>query len=231
MGEYFSVQSSKLLHQAVIGKEELFGQLPKAKQRAIIASYDGLQNHSEKSFLIKSREAVEDLLFHTPSFTQAWLFFSFILCIMLLLRIEGATTAAWVLPLIALAFSVDNRWNGTQGTAPDAYLFPSEEYVVSHYSDKPLEGSYSDQKQQLLGAWHNYLVAEWTKEAPSEDTEIFSRQVEAGEHAFTTKRLETHLSAAGATSIRQPFGTKPVPLLLVYIFWNFFFALYVNRNK
>ncbi len=67
---------------------------------------------------------------------------------MLLLRIEGAVNAAWVLPLVALAYGIDNRLTGVEnGSAADIAPFPSDQYIESHYLEKPLHGTFNRAKR------------------------------------------------------------------------------------
>jgi hypothetical protein len=186
-----------------------------------------VQNAKAKGFWVKSGEALKALVVDLPAFTQAWLFFSFLVCLFLLLGIEGAAKAAWVLPLIVLAFAVDNRLNGKpHGSAPDSDLFPSEQYVVEHYRTEPLSGDHVQQREQLTEAWQHYLVAEWAHEPYS------TQAIEKGEHAFNTARLKRYLDAQELPEMRAVQGTqKPLLLLAVYFAWNLFFAAYVNRKE
>ena len=47
---------------------------------------------------------------------------------------EGAKSAAWILPLIVLAYAVDNQFTGKSPSSPPDYqLFPTEEKIVQHY--------------------------------------------------------------------------------------------------
>jgi hypothetical protein len=236
MGEYFSIQSSKRFHEAVIGGVDnpdaaaFFNAFPDGRKQIVLTSYHQLQHHIDKGFWLKMGQAFNDLFFHTPSFTLAWMFFSFAVCLLWLFRIDGAATAAWVLPIIAVAYAVDNRLNGVSNLPPDAALFPSEQYLVATYLQKPLSAGVADQGMELTQAWQQYLVTEWALEPASSDPNLFSQQVKKGEHAFTAKRLEVYLAADSQLSIRQPFTVKPLALLMVYISWNLFFAFFISRK-
>lgn len=240
--EYFATQSSRLMHKAVIGdgagdgKQERLAQrfaaLPQEQQQGILDSYDRLQKRSEKGFWVRSGEAMSALLIYLPPFTQAWIFFSLVICIMLLLRIEGAVMAAWLLPLIALAYGVDNRLSGDQrGHAYDGDLFPSEQYLVDRYLGKPLNGSMEEQHQQLTLGWRRYLAAEWAHEQPSEDPDTLIAQAEEGEYAFDVARLQRHIAADHEAQVSQVHVQKPIPLLIAYMLWNLFFAYSINRKE
>jgi hypothetical protein len=230
------------MHETVIGSldgdgkkariAELFAQLPEVQQQEIRNSYQVLQEKANKGFWTRSSEAIRALLFQLPPFMQAWLFFSFCVCIMLLMRIEGAALAAWVLPLVTLVYAVDNGLNGGQREQLfDSDLFPSEQYLVECYLGHPLVGGIGEQHQQLLDAWRRYLVKEWGGEVPGDDPEALAAQAEKGEHAFHVARLQRyrqadHQQGVGTSNIR-----KPTSLLLVYFAWNLFFAFYVNRKE
>ncbi len=244
MGSYFTTKSSQLLYKAVIGapapegniKEarasELFAALPEKQRERIALGYQQVQQQTEKTFLGKSADAIRTLFLGLPSFTQAWLFFSFVISLMLLLRIEGAATAAWVLPLVALAYGYDNRFNGvSSGTAPDAVFFPSEQYLESTYLSEPLQGSFAEQNAQLTDAWRRFLIAEWLHETPNSDVTAFADQVERGEHAFHLARIEKRLEASDSMLNNSSFTKKPIPLLVVYVLANLGFAIVVNRRR
>ncbi len=47
------------------------------------------------------------------------------IAVMLLLQKEGAKQATWILPLIALAYLIDNRLSGQASfISPDAFFIP-----------------------------------------------------------------------------------------------------------
>ncbi|TXI39309.1 MAG: hypothetical protein E6Q59_05165 [Nitrosomonas sp.] len=240
--EYFTTQSSRLMHQAVIGNVdgdakqqrifELFAKLSAEQQMEILDSYQKMQQRSDKGFWVRSGEAVAALLIHLPPFTQAWIFFSLCICIMLLLRIEGAALAAWLLPLIALVYGIDNRLSGdNRGHSFDGDLFPSEEYLVERYLGQPLTGSMNEQHQQLMSSWQRYLTVEWAHQEPSDDSATLTAQAEIGEHAFDVARLQRHITAEQQPPSRQGFAQKPMALLVVYVLWNLFFAYYVKSSR
>jgi hypothetical protein len=242
MGNYFTTKSSQLLYKAVIGMSDgdpkevrtaqFFAALPEEQRDRIADGYQRLQEQPDRNFWAKSREAAAALFYHLPSFTQAWVFFSFVICLMLLLRIEGAAKAAWVLPLVALAYGIDNRLTGTDiGSAPDVDLFPSEEYVVTRYLDQPLHGSYAEQSEQLKEGWYRYLIAEWAHDTPSRDLVAFGDQVEKGEHSFHIARVERRLDSPNETATNSSYTKKPIPLLITYFLCNLGFALFVNRKR
>lgn len=240
--EYFATQSSRLMHKAVMGDingdakqerlAELFGQLPEEQQAEILDSYQKLQGRADKGFWVRTGEAIAALLVYLPSFTQAWIFFSLCISVMLLLRIEGAAVAAWLLPLIAIVYGIDNRMKGeSRGHAYDGDLFPSEQYLVERYLDAPLHGSMNEQHGQLMSSWQRYLTVEWAHQEPSDNPQLLALQAEAGEHAFDVARLQRHIAAEAQPQVSQAYAPKPIPLLLAYVCWNLFFAYYVSRRE
>jgi len=240
MGNYFTVKSSQLLFRAAIGasdgnpKEqraaERFEQLPINQRSSIETAYQRLQAQADKGFVAKSKDAVRSLFFGMPSFTQAWVLFTFVVCLMLLLRIEGATNAVWVLPLVALAYGVDNRITGLErGSASDIALFPSEKYIESRYLDEPLYGTFSEQNEQLTIGWQRYLVTEWVNETYSTDPTMLADQIERGEQAFHIARLELRIQSHEEPS-NSSNTKKPIPLLVTYVLGNLGFAFFVRRR-
>lgn len=243
MMQYVTGQSSLLLHRAVVGdasgggekarRADYFQNLEADDQQRILASMEKVQASNTKGFWQKSGEAAKALLIDLPAFTQAWLFFSFLVCLFLLLRIDGAAKAAWVLPLIALAYAFDNRTNGIPPiSTPDLDLFPSEQYIVERYRSEPLSGDHAQQRQQLQDAWERYLVVEWNHEPLNSDQASSTLSVEKAEHAFNTARLKRYLDAEETPQMRSlQHSQKSLLLLVVYFAWNLFFAFYVNRKE
>ena len=171
------------------------------------------------------------LALQIPPFELAWIAFSIIIPLLLLLRIEGALHAVWLLPLIVLIYGIDNRLNGTPlKISEESKLFPSEDKLVQEYMTEPLSPSIFEQQKQLLGAWKKYLVTEWALEKPSPDEKQFDLQVEKGEHAFTIERLDK-LPKDRLIDDDALFRKKePIFLLSLYFLWNLFFAWIVTRT-
>ena len=237
MGEYFRYKSQLLMYEAVIGDADApmgsrdaenaqrFARLSEAQRLEIAAGYEALEDKGQVSFWRKLGLSFWELAFGMPPFTQAWLFFSLTICLLLLFRIEGAARAAYLLPVIALALMVDTYLSTPPSPHPSTRLFPSEDYLIDKYGGGSLDRSLSVQKDQLFAAWQNYLITEWADTTPSSDPAIFKKQLLDGEHAFNIAQLATLKQPVPEQSSRKPFL-----LLLVYLLWNGAFAFVVNRR-
>lgn len=246
MGELFAFKSQILLYQDVMGispkqetvekqarmrhNAERFQALPLEEKQLILKSYQKLEALLERSFFTKMGRSLHILFFEMPTYEQVWLLLSIVLPILLLKRVEGASQAIWLLPLLTSFYAYDNQLFGrpTSPTA-EARLFPSEEVIVAHYLSEPLSKNVFGQSEQLLRGWKRYLVKEWTKEQPSSDSLVFNQQAEKGEFLFTLARLKA-LPAPNKMLSSKPPAKEPISLLAVYLFWNFFFA-YIAWQK
>lgn len=240
MGEYFSLRSRSLIYEYVMGTSEILkkapGQLPKMDRQAerfaalplsdkqqILKDYKSLQEHAQRSAWIKIGDGLRLLLIGIPSFELAWLFFSALISILVLLKVEGSKQAVWLLPLITLAYAIDNRMTGhTTLPNPDFILFPSEKVIVEDYLKQPLHGNPTEQQTQLKQGWEQYLIANWLPKFNSNIS--FEQQVEDAEFAFTVARLRHLHGQARSAWLNNLHGKTNVVLLTFYIAWNFFFA-------
>lgn len=175
-----------------------------AKQAPIPASYT-----PDKSRLLDE-----------PPFALAWLFFSVVVCLLLLFHIEGAVIASWLLPLLVVGYAYFLYANPPP---PTEGLFPSEAYVRAHYLE---EG------EELLTGWHRYLVTEWAKTSPSSDPAQFEQQLDQGLFAFNYARLKWIREGKGDEVIRAGFATPPSLLrVMCYFIWNVVFAWVITRES
>ena len=123
-----------------------------------------------------------------PPFEQAWIFFSIVIPILLLLKREGAKQAAWLLPLLVIAYGVDNHMTGkVPPVQPDAHLFPSEEVIVKTYLAAPMGSSPEIQREQLEKGWKRYLIEKWSPDLAGDE----NQRLEDAEYNFTVARLHT----------------------------------------
>lgn len=223
MGRHFAVKSKMALFERVmkIQDGELFSQLPIEEQQMLLSAHKTLQEQLEIPFLTKLKESLKLLALDIPPFEQAWLLFSLIIPILLLKRVEGAQAAAWLLPIIVLAYAADNQLNSVKSPlSVDEKLFPSEETILKDYLKEALSPSIFKQQEQLLAGWHLYLIKEWGKEEPSTNPSIFEKQIQKGEFAFTLERTKmTPLTIEGHVNQKMSLG-----LLAIYLSWNLFFA-------
>jgi hypothetical protein len=241
MEEHFNLRSQMLLYEYVMGTaninlnhqeklqrhRERFAALPASKQQEILADYQLLMQQASKSFLAKLKEGAFILLVGISPFKLAWIIFGTTIAILILLKVEGAAFAAWLLPCIALAFAADNALNGYAASVPpDFILFPDETSLIQTYLKEPLSSSLWEQQQQLQKGWQLYLIENWSQ--PINDSAL---REEEGEFNFTVARLEKwhgHFSPHRYLALRE----KSSPLLLsLYVFWNVLFAWIVNRPE
>jgi hypothetical protein len=253
MGEMFAVKSKTLLFKDVMGignqngsmdgesamhyQERLqrnvqrFSELPKWQQSWLQQKYATLQSQTETPFLEKFTRALYILIFELPGLERMWIALALVVPLMLLMRMEGAAQAAWLLPIIVLCYALDNRMNGQPyQIPPDTKLFPTEKIILENYLKEPLAASISEQQKQLLRGWKMYLITEWEKEIPSQELAVFELQAEAGEYKFNVARLG--LLSQNDLKLEAPFHQQePYVWLLLYFIWNLFFAWFVNRSK
>lgn len=234
MGEYYSIRSRMLVYEYGMGTSEIlkkeapevlkaksyrlwFEELPSSKKERIKKDYEQLEQHLHRSFFEKLQGGFSRFFFEMSIFKIFWILFSIILPILLLLKVEGALTAVWILPLLTLCFIVDNLlYAPSTKEAPDASLFPSEEVLLSDYLKTPLTGSLFNQKEQLEKGWQMYLIDRWgSKEASHE---------EKAEFFFTLERLERFHSQK-PEEIPGHLNQK-ISLLQIFLFlsWNLYFA-------
>lgn len=254
MGEFFSHKTRLNIYQMVMGNPQLIHTVPEETkneikekinrnhsrflllpidvQEKIQTQYKDLNAPTKTTFLEKTKRAFNILIFEIPPFSQAWIFFSIILSILLLLRIEGAQAASYLLPFIVLIYGMNNfLFAPLPPKSPDHSLFPSEKMIVENYLDEPFSHQILEQKEQLTKGWKRYLVQNWTKQEPSKDKALFEQQVEEGEFFFQMARLDK-LSGQPLIDTKTMLRTKEAPfVLMLYLGWNLFFALFVNRKN
>lgn len=253
MGELYELKSEMLVYRHVMGNplgvvgaeaavsqdvaaeqrafltrnEERFQHLPEWQKENISIHYQELQKIFDAPFLSKLWKGIKIVLFEMQPFEQAWILFSVIIPIMLLMRIEGAVLAAWILPMLVFFYAIVNQVDGKISLNSAEALFPSENQIVRDYLKKPLSANIMEQRQELMQGWKLYLVKEWTKDLSSSDPEIFKLQAEQGEFAFNIARIEASLNDPRLS----PFQKKESwGILLLYFGWNLFFAGYVQRK-
>ena len=220
MGELFEVKSKMLIYQAVMGTKDesnriRFGNLPEKEQQKLLEGYQHFQEKLEKTFYEKLKQSLKKIL-NLPTFELAWLFFSVILAIMLLKKIEGAKEALWILPLLVFAYAGENRGLSPRILSDDQKLFPSEELIVEKYLDVPFSQNVFEQKEQLKKGWDAYLIKEWAPEGGNEQDGLF---------AFNLERVKI-LAREKPVTRTQP---DSLSLLAIYLGWNISFALVARQ--
>lgn len=244
MGEYFSLRSRMLLYEYVMGTSDMlkgkkdqekklerqaerFKQLPENEQHLLSKDYHQLKDYATRPTLQKIHDGIRTLIREIPPFEQAWIFFSVIIAILILLKVEGAKQAAWILPLLVLAYSIDNQMTGKiPSPSPDSLLFPTEETIVQHYLTEPLSPSLFDQQKQLEKGWKRYLIENWSIHRNQNE----EAALEEAEFHFTLARLNL-LHSQKRSEWLHHFQERLHPLLLFFfLMWNLLFAWGVSAN-
>lgn len=235
MGEYFTLRSRMLSYEFVTGTGEkneknlkYFTLLPLEDQITISNDYQKLVDYAKRPWWVKIKDGLVVVLFRIPPFELAWISFSLVLGILILLKKPGAQNAAWLLPLIVLCYAVNNLNTGVdKGPLPDATLFPSERELLHNYLHEDLSNTIEGQRHQLKRGWEIYLAANWS---PSEHLE-WSNKIEEGEYFFTLQRLRL-LQTQRMNEWLHHFNDKvSYPLLALYLIWNLYFAWSMQRQE
>lgn len=241
MGEYFDLRSRMLLYEYAMGTSTLLKSKPgheeKSQKQAIrfeklpekemlTSDYQQLQDYAKRPVLQKIEEGFRGLIQQVPPFEQAWIFFSIVIPILLLLKREGAKQVAWLLPLLVIAYGVDNRMTGKKpAIQPDAHLFPSEEVIVTTYLDAPLGSNLQIQREQLETGWKRYLKEKWSSNLAADD----NQRLEDAEYNFTIARLHTLHGQPRSEWLHSYHEKVGLLTLLIYLIWNSTFAWIVSR--
>ncbi len=232
MQDHFALKSDSLVYDYVLGKNneqrlEYFHQLQEPTKETILLKYKILLNAFNVPFHEKLQSSIYTIFFKSSIYERAWILFGIVIPIMLLKKREGAKHAAWILPLIVVAFLISNANLKNQTLSEEMKLYPSEDMLVTNYLNAPLSNySYEEQQKLLLKAWHSYLVENYTKEIPATNQNVFKNQVAKGEHAFhAAKLLKMPESRTQKTNDKQSTF-----LMTAYLLWNLLFA-YISSTR
>lgn len=242
VGEIFTLKSRLLFYQDVMGipatdnipvEKQLrldrnanrFKSLSTKTKNQLVENFQLIQKQLQRSFLDKVKSVITLFAYRISPYELAWIFFSIVIPILLLKRVEGATQAVWLLPLLAAAYAVDSRWygNGHQESV-ESRLFPSERELVENYMKEPLSQDVFVQQEQLLNGWKRFLIIKWSHQHPSDDKIIFDKQAEDAEFNFTLARLESRSKQKHFFILEKNQPVPSYPLLILYFFWNTYFA-------
>jgi hypothetical protein len=246
MGEYFTLRSRMLLYEYVMGTSDFlktrsgheeklerqagrFKQLPEEEKAVLHKDYQQLQEYAKRPIFRKILDGFRTLMLDIPPFEQAWIFFSITIAILLLLKVEGAQLATWLLPLIILVYTIDNQLTGKVFYSPDSYLFPTEKKIIRDYLKEPLSASPMEQREQLEVGWKRYLIDQWSTATSTSNEK--NQRLEEAEFQFTLARL--HLLHGQPRSewlhtFHQKLGAFT---LLFFLVWNILFAWAANRSN
>lgn len=222
MGRLFQVKSQVLLYDRVLSQKEIY--LSDEEIKPILANYEKVKKIAETGFWDKLSESMRILLFELHPYEKAWIFFSILLPILLLKKVEGAQYAIWILPLLSGVYCLDNTLAGKLVVSKEAALFPTENYLIENYMKEPFSNDILVQHEQLQRAWDLYLIREWALEEPSEAN--FDNQVKKGEFFFTVERVKN------LPEIKSEWRTKHSAFfLLLHIWWHLFGAFICFKHR
>lgn len=243
MGDLYATKSKLLLYQNIMGIAPThdkaykmlmednairFQKLPEEQQTRILNKYKELNAQIDMPFLSKIKRSFHILAIEISPYEQAWIFFALFISFLVLLRIEGGTQAAWLLPLIIVLYGLSQLTGSHKNNRnEEERLFPTEEQLVQNYLKHPLNANILEQQAELKHAWKLYLVDIWAHETPSENPEILQKQSEKGEFTFNLARIQAVSSQKGNgnSSYNQKIS---LGMLILYFMWNIFFACCVN---
>lgn len=211
----------------------LFTHLPQVEQESLEAYFLKERSRPGRSLSEAMHLVLQAWIQGLSSYSQAWLFFSFTICLLLLLRVEGGQQASWLLILLTALYALNNSTHGTSPIeAPDYRLIPSEKEITENYLKQPLKGNWNEQRQQLQKGWHIYLIENWAGESAAEEgSEQFAQQLEKGEFAFLVARLKAWQKYKVPSLSYQLREKRSFFFLFCALLWHVFFAYYVNRRK
>ncbi len=99
--EVISFKSQLALYEMVMERESLFQDLSNEQQFSITQGFETDNRRLGPSIM----HQLGHLFFvETPAFALAWIFFSLLICFLLLFHIEGAQAAAWILPVLVVGY-------------------------------------------------------------------------------------------------------------------------------
>lgn len=225
MGEMLAHKKRIFLFQTVMGSGELISRtyaeqpeiLDQLKQNRahflaldpevrtpFIDAYNREQaQESARTFTSKCKDSLVCLFFSSSPWFRAWLLLSVVAALLLLKKSPGAPYAAWILPLIALAWCIESAQHPKPPTHEER-LFPTEEYLVSTYGRGTSSQNLFAQQDSLKRAWKEYVVAEWSTNGNFQE----------GDWRFQLERLRRVLQDPTDSGAPSP------NLLLLFVLWN-----------
>lgn len=223
MGQLFEAKSRLLLWNYVLEASADFPLIDQERIK-IEAARDLDEAKLNDRFAKRFEKSLQLVAFQLPPFERAWLVLSLILPILLLKRVEGARYAVWLVPLSILCFAIDHRLQES-ASHQAALAYPSEKELEERYLGAPIAGSLQEQRDLLEKGWQLYLIDQWTKQTPSEDQQVYQKQVKQGEWAFQKER------ALQLIERKEEKGQAVLSLFMlgIYLFWNVLFAVVSTR--
>ena len=121
MGQLFASKSKKQLLLVVMGQDAsadkakmernqlLFNALPANHQMSIQRYFDDINYQLKQTFGKKLVRAIHILAFEISPTEQMWIVFSLLAPLLFLMNLESARQVAYLLPLIAVCYCLDNH--------------------------------------------------------------------------------------------------------------------------
>ncbi|MCH9610068.1 MAG: hypothetical protein S4CHLAM81_11590 [Chlamydiales bacterium] len=210
-----ATKAATLLLKSVTSNDR-FEQLPQEEQLELLKGQESLQKGTFRPLVTKFRLEGSGVI---------WALLSIIICLFLLLHIEGAHLACWLLPvtIVIYAFSL-NRAPPLKGEQ----IFPKEQTIEARFLE---EGeSFENKNERLVTAWNRYLIHDWAKETPSEDLAVHAQQLEVAVFNFNVQRAFWVLHKRGEDAVvAHLLFHPPLVLLIAYFIWNVVFAWRISR--
>lgn len=216
MGDLYRVKSKLLIFQHV-QSHPLYPSLAQEQQQQIQDEQVVWQAHLSTPFFTKLGQSFAAVAFGIPPLELIWIGFSVIISVLLLKKVEGASEALWLLPLLAGAYAVENQLRPSPPLTAEERLFPSEALLVDTYLKEPFSRNIFDQQAQLKKGWEAYLVQEWTDHRGTPDEGFFY---------FNLARLKVLEKRVQL----PPQERESLLALALYLFWNFSYAYYVGNK-
>lgn len=248
MGEYFNLKSRMLLYEYVMGTSNIlknrhaedleklirntqrFSSLSQSEQTWIIQDYQQLENQALRPALKKILEGIKALLIDVSAFEMAWMTFSLLIMIFLLLRIEGAQEAVWIIAFLSIVYSFDNYQYGLKPEVPaDLVLFPTEQNLLK--DEKNIQWnqlSWIEQQNYLKKKWNDFLVERWVPQDIKDASLSQKYQLEEGEFNFTLARLKKLRQQPLSNVYMRSHEKVPVYYLVLYMIWNIYLACFIS---
>lgn len=233
LGDYYKNKSSLLLFESILDinpkenvnlAESPYLKLPEDKKKSLMNDYLLFKKKLDLSFFERFKKFIIYFTNEISPLKLLWIFFSVTISIMILKRVEGASQAIWLLPVITLLYGYENLAIKNPQPNEEEKLFPSEEIIYSDYLKEPKSNDVLKQYEQLKRGWDLYLIQNYGDEIPSQQTEQYKKQLKQAQFAFNVKRLEKRMTLPKQTS------KEPVLFFMFYLIWNFYLAWFVNKK-
>jgi hypothetical protein len=213
LGELYEIKVSRTKFESVL-EDKHWKELSEERRAAILEGYNELEGRASVPLSKKIETSMRILFVETAIYDKVWIVLSIILPIFLLLRVEGAISCVWLLPiLVSLGFI--GSLGRTLELSEEEKLFPTEAELIERYIGKPLEGGFLEQKEQLQKGWEMYLLEKWVGGVIAVDEEVQEEQKSRGQFFFNVARVEAVMR--DGLHYRNPTGSG---LWLLSFIWS-----------